>query len=210
MSGRSGADLHDLKNPLAAVVTNLDLAARDIAEAIARYGGSALLVALREEIEDAQRGADRLRDLVTDVAEGSSEQLVVAASDTEVAGRRHRILVIDDEPMMGRLVHRTLGVEHDVAIAHHATDALERISAGERFDLIFCDVMMPEMDGVELHAALTQQAPDQAAAMVFLTGGGFTPMMRARLDRLGSARIEKPFDIPALRAFVNARFTAAH
>jgi CheY-like chemotaxis protein len=198
---RSGLDLHELNNPLATVVTNLDLAVRDIDEAIAQHGGSPILLGLREALHDAQRGAERLRLLV-----GSDRAAAVAAPAADLPVERHPILVIDDEPLLGRLVQRTLGLEHDVAIVHQATEALARIVAGERFDLIFCDVMMPEMDGVELHAELAREAPEQAAAMVFLTGGGFTPTMRARLDRLGKVRIEKPFDIPALRAFVNARF----
>jgi CheY-like chemotaxis protein len=60
--------------------------------------------------------------------------------------------------------------------------ALQRITAGERFDIIVCDLMMPQMTGMDLHAALTRAAPDQAARMVFLTGGAFTERARRFLE----------------------------
>ncbi len=199
-----GFDAHQFNNPLAALVTNLELASRDIDEAIAVHGDTALLVALREEIRDARRGAERLHQVVRELA-GDRSDPPTATSAVPVASRRGRVLVVDDEPLMGRLVQRTLGTEHEVVVTLQATEALARIGAGDRFDLILCDVMMPEMTGVELHAELMRWVPDQAGSMVFLTGGGFTTSLRATLDALGCARIEKPFDIPALRAFVNGR-----
>ena len=59
-------------------------------------------------------------------------------------------------------------------------DALARITAGERFDVILCDLMMPHMTGMDLHAALAGAVPEQAERMIFMTGGAFTPSARAR------------------------------
>lgn len=52
-----------------------------------------------------------------------------------------------------------------------ADEALRLIEGGERYDVILCDLMMPVMTGMELHDALSRFAPDQANAMVFMTGG---------------------------------------
>ena len=82
---------------------------------------------------------------------------------------------------------------------------LDRIEKGERFDVIMCDLMMPEMTGMDLHARLSQSRPSDAARMVFLTGGAFTTEAREFLDRVTNHRVEKPFDPVALRALVRDR-----
>ena len=46
--------------------------------------------------------------------------------------------------------------------------------------------------------------PDQAACMVFLTGGAFTPQARTFLSEVGNVQVEKPFDAHKLRVLVNA------
>ena len=56
-----------------------------------------------------------------------------------------------------------------------ARQAIELIDHGERFDVILSDLMMPEMTGMDFHAALLRSAPDQAGKMVFMSGGAFSP-----------------------------------
>jgi CheY-like chemotaxis protein/anti-sigma regulatory factor (Ser/Thr protein kinase) len=121
------------------------------------------------------------------------------------ATRRGRILVVDDEPAIAKAVQRTLSREHEVVVLESAVTALERIRAGERFDVILCDLMMPRMTGMDLHAALLQDEPSQSAAMIFLTGGAFTPHARKFLDEAPNLRMEKPFETMHLRAMVNDR-----
>jgi CheY-like chemotaxis protein len=98
-----------------------------------------------------------------------------------------------------------LGAEHDVEVLDSAHEALHKIEAGERFDVILCDLMMPRMTGMDLHAELLRAAPEQAAQMVFLTGGAFTAGARAFLDGIPNRRIHKPFDVQELRSVVNDR-----
>jgi CheY-like chemotaxis protein len=120
-----------------------------------------------------------------------------------VARRRGRILVVDDEPMIAKSLQRFLSVEHDVLGLGSAGEALAQIRAGERFDVILCDLMMPQMTGMDLHAELSRVAREQAARMIFVTGGAFTPRARAFLDETPNQRIEKPFDVRQLRALIN-------
>jgi CheY-like chemotaxis protein len=75
--------------------------------------------------------------------------------------------------------------------------------------LILCDLMMPQMTGMQLHAALVEKAPTQAERMVFLTGGAFTPGARAFLEAVPNEYLEKPFDREQLRALVNRKVSAA-
>jgi CheY-like chemotaxis protein len=81
--------------------------------------------------------------------------------------------------------------------------ALDLIRRGERYDVIFCDLMMPQITGMELHAELLRSQPEQAANVVFLTGGAFTAAAREFLDEVPNRRLEKPFDLKELRRLVN-------
>jgi CheY-like chemotaxis protein len=117
--------------------------------------------------------------------------------------RRARILVVDDERMIGHVVQRTLGRDHDVVALTSGTDALRRLLAGERYDLILCDLMMPLMSGMELHESVRRIVPDQAERFVFITGGAFTPSAREFLDSVGNRQVEKPFSVEVLTRLVN-------
>jgi CheY-like chemotaxis protein len=131
-----------------------------------------------------------------------------APSRTQAAdAAKARILVIDDEDMIGMILRRALK-GHDVTVLSSAKDALTRIVAGERYDAILCDLMMPEMTGVEFHAALTAQFPDQARALMFLTGGAFNSETAAFLAAVPNERLEKPFDIARLRETINNHLRA--
>jgi signal transduction histidine kinase len=121
------------------------------------------------------------------------------------AARRGRLLIVDDEVMFAKAVARSLRDEHDVAVAASAGDALARVRAGERYDVIVCDLMMPQMTGMELHAEVVRVAPEQAARIVFVTGGAFTAGARAFLDAVPNQRLEKPFESQQLRAVLNDR-----
>jgi len=125
------------------------------------------------------------------------------------ARRRGRILVVDDEPTIAKAVQRTLSAEHEVVGIGSAEEALKRIRAGERFDVILCDLMMPQMTGMDLHAELSRVAREQADRMIFLTGGAFTDRARGFLDETPNQRIEKPFDVRHLRALINDRILGA-
>jgi signal transduction histidine kinase len=129
----------------------------------------------------------------------------ISGTPAAVAGRRGHVLVVDDEAAFGIIARRVLSPQHDVTAVTSAAGALEAVRAGNRFDVILCDLMMPQMTGMDLHAELSRLAPDQAARMVFLTGGAFTAGAQRFLDKVPNQRIEKPFDNENLRALVNER-----
>ena len=118
---------------------------------------------------------------------------------------RGRVLVIDDEKDLTDVTQDGLSSWHDVRATQDARQALEWIAAGERFDLILCDMMMPLMTGMEFHARLAGMLPEQAVKVVFMTGGAFTPRAREFLARLPNLRLEKPFDLGHILALVGAQ-----
>ena len=119
--------------------------------------------------------------------------------------RRARILVVDDEPMIGTSVRRSLGNDHHVVAVTSAVEALEILESGQRFDLILCDLMMPVMTGMDFHSRLAALDPAQLERTVYVTGGAFTPRAREFLDQIENQKIDKPFDLQQLRALVRAR-----
>lgn len=121
------------------------------------------------------------------------------------SGKRGRVLVIDDEVMVAKAIQRVLSLEHEVVALEQAALALEKIKSGERFDVILCDLMMPQMTGMDLHAELSRFDPELAGRVIFLTGGAFTVAARAFLAEVENQRVEKPFDTQHLRALVNDR-----
>ncbi len=121
-------------------------------------------------------------------AESISSDALAAISDM-----RPRVLVIDDEPLVRRAIERSLEAEHDVVSAASAAEALAILERGEPFDLVLCDLMMPDMTGMDVSARLSKERPDVASRMVFLSGGAFTPEAAAFLAAAGRRHVEKPF-----------------
>jgi CheY-like chemotaxis protein len=119
------------------------------------------------------------------------------------AVRRGNLLVIDDEESLAQALRRFLSGEHDVTAVYRARDALDLLELGTRYDVVLCDLMMPQITGMELHAEVSRLDPAQAARFVFLTGGAFTPSAREFLLTTTNRRIEKPFDLKDVRRIVN-------
>ena len=118
--------------------------------------------------------------------------------------RRGRVLIIDDEVAFASSLKRILSRDHEVELLVRAGDALAQIRAGTRYDAILCDLMMPEMTGMEFHALLLDLAPEQADRMILVTGGAFTIAAQQFLERLRTPWFEKPCVVADLRAAVDA------
>jgi CheY-like chemotaxis protein len=105
---------------------------------------------------------------------------------------RARILVLDDEPEVANVLRRIL-CDHDVTVLTSAQATLELIGTGKPIDLIFSDLMMPEMSGMEFHAELSRRFPALAQRVIFVSGGAFSPKASAFLEAVENPRLEKPF-----------------
>jgi CheY-like chemotaxis protein len=117
--------------------------------------------------------------------------------------------VVDDERLVAESFRRILSDEFTVTAITQPEQALAQITSGEWFDVILCDVMMPAMNGVELRNRIEGHAPDQAARIVFVTGGIVRPEVRALLERVPNAWLEKPIDIEGLRDLIRRRVRSA-
>lgn len=119
---------------------------------------------------------------------------------------RSRILIVDDDPRVAQLLADMLCEQHDVEVEGSATTALARLTAGERYDVIFCDLMMPNMTGMEFQQGLEARVPELAERTIFVTGGAFTPRARAFVSGLADRALAKPFRLVELeRAIARIR-----
>jgi CheY-like chemotaxis protein len=116
---------------------------------------------------------------------------------------RARVLVIDDEPAILRAFRRVL-YTHDVSVATSGSEAMHQLAEGVPFDAIFCDVMMPEMSGVEVYQRIQEQHPGQEHKVVFMTGGAFAEPAAHFIESVANPKLKKPFTGTSVRALVAA------
>jgi CheY-like chemotaxis protein len=110
---------------------------------------------------------------------------------------RARILAVDDQAPVLHVLQRMLR-GHDVVCVESAREALDRIEAGDTFDLILSDVMMPGMSGLDFYEALLGRDPDLARRVVFLSGGAVSERADAFLRSVPNPLINKPFTLAVL------------
>jgi PAS domain S-box-containing protein len=117
-------------------------------------------------------------------------------------GARARVLVLDDEPQIANTLRELLAAEHDVVATTSAFDALAAVRSGGAFDVIFCDLVMPGMDGIEFYRVLRKQYPGLEQSVVFMTGGAFTRVAAEFLASVDNRHLEKPFSIGLIERIV--------
>ncbi|HVI00479.1 MAG TPA: response regulator [Enhygromyxa sp.] len=117
---------------------------------------------------------------------------------------RSRILVIDDEPNIGRSFARSLP-EHDVIFVDSGREGIRRLDEGERFDVIFCDVMMPDLTGRDVHEQIGERHSSMLERIVFMTGGAFTERASEFIERVNARRVDKPFDVATIRTVLREK-----
>jgi CheY-like chemotaxis protein len=109
-----------------------------------------------------------------------------------------RILIIEDEEMILSLFALALR-EHEVRTTTSAEEALALLEADESFDLIVCDLMMPNMSGVDFYERLLVSRPELARRVVFLTGGAMGSRVSDFLQSVPNPCLFKPFELSDLR-----------
>ena len=116
---------------------------------------------------------------------------------------RARILVIDDERAVRELISVALAIEgHDVHTAENGKEALDLIGQ-HRYDLVFCDLRMPEMDGQQLYEEVQRDYPQVLKRIVFVTAQAHSSDYGPFLRTTGIPVIEKPFTLSQLRQAVS-------
>lgn len=141
------------------------------------------------------RADDRDDDVPSDAPAG---QPVRPAS----SGRRLRVLVVDDEPLIATTLQLLLD-EHEVRSIGSGVEARDLFHSGAAFDLILCDLALGDLDAIELSAWLEGHRPELLPRLVIMTGGATSPEGDAFLRRLPPGRrLDKPFPTSAVLRIV--------
>jgi nitrogen-specific signal transduction histidine kinase/ActR/RegA family two-component response regulator len=134
----------------------------------------------------------------------------VAASGVGIRARsrervtiRARILIIDDEPLLGQTLRFAFQDRHDVEVAASGREALERLTTDVAFDLVLCDLMMPEVSGEHVYRAVRERSPSLLPRFVFMTGGAFTERSQEFLAQFDGRQLEKPFNIDEVESLLS-------
>jgi PAS domain S-box-containing protein len=150
----------------------------------------------------------RESDAPRDIPSVSATTRIAPRSETTA-----RVLVVDDEPSIGTALGELLAAEHEVVSVRSAREALTLLLSEEHFDVVFCDVIMPQMSGIDLYRSLRTERPGLERRIVFMSGGAFTSSTAEFLASVDNRRIEKPFSVGLIekivRDMVRGRMRAA-
>jgi CheY-like chemotaxis protein len=116
-----------------------------------------------------------------------------------------RILVIDDEPGMTQLLGRILRNGHVVVQESDPRRAVARVVAGERFDLVLCDLMMAPIGGLEVYEGVAQAAPEMAVRFMLMTGGTTSYELERKVANWRHGVLYKPFNVADVLALVRSK-----
>ena len=195
VSGLVAGLAHEINNPLAALMSNLEWLARRIPPEDRTVFG------------EAQQAASRIATIVRELrvvigaGGGSEPPEVPSVGDQPV---RAKVLIVDDDDLVLRSVARVVGKKHDVATASSA--ALALLAIGEQatpFDAVVCDVTMPGIDGLGFYDQVRRLGSGLERKIIFMTGG--TGGLRDPSDHLAhlpNPCIEKPIRTPSLFAAI--------
>ncbi|MEJ7728362.1 MAG: response regulator [Polyangiaceae bacterium] len=119
------------------------------------------------------------------------------------ACRRGRVLIVDDEAQVAAALRRTLVDDHEVCIETSGSAALALLARDPGFDVILCDLMMPDTTGMDVFESLSAEQPTLCERVVFITGGTFTARAMSFRDRVPNRFLDKPFDTQSVRRVVS-------
>ncbi len=120
-----------------------------------------------------------------------------------VPRKRLSVLLIDDDEELGEVLQQVLATECDVTLLHDGREAIAKLVSPESdFDLVVCDLMMPDVSGMDVFEETSRTRPDLTNRFVFMTGGAFTPRSRAFVKSIRAPLLAKPFEMNVLRDLV--------
>ncbi|HEX9976837.1 MAG TPA: response regulator [Dehalococcoidales bacterium] len=110
---------------------------------------------------------------------------------------KRKILVVDDEPNVRRLVHTILNKDFTVFEAEDGKQAVD-IAGTQKPDLILMDMMMPRMDGLTACYAIKNDPTTRSIPVLMLTAIGFELNVKLSQQMGADAYMTKPFTSQAL------------
>ena len=154
---------------------------------------------------ESEVGRGTLVRVVMPIPEGIVPVVERVSSLPPPSVKNRRLLVVDDDVLVARTLVRLLS-EHRVEVATSGRDAMAKLaSEGNEFDLVLCDLMMPDVTGMDLYEEVEKQQPGLAARFVFISGGGVTERSRRFLETHADRVLPKPIDSAQLTRLLAKR-----
>lgn len=119
------------------------------------------------------------------------------ATSTE-SGPCQRVLVVDDEEPVRRMLQRLLGeLGHQTTTVGDVDTALQEL-ATHHYDLVITDLRMPQKSGFDLCDAISRTYPQLADRIIFISGDTLSSLKPQQKEQLHGRLLTKPFSIPQL------------
>ncbi|MBC7742555.1 MAG: response regulator [Bdellovibrionaceae bacterium] len=113
------------------------------------------------------------------------------------------VVIIDDDVDLLETMKEIVSEEHKTNAFLNAADALFYLTENSNVDVIICDLMMPNMGGIEFYERLKVQAPQLLNRIIILTGGSFTAKTAHFLNQPDIRAFEKPLRKDELLNLIN-------
>src|SRR5882724_8354915 len=138
--------------------------------------------------------------------QASSVKVVTLDIDEEVAplkGPAGRVLLLEDRDDFREVLHDHLAFRsYEVTSVRSGVEGLREIMKGA-FDLIICDMMIPQVGGEMFYWAVTRVRPATARRFIFFTGHKNNPAMEFFFGRVNATVLIKPFKLAALDSTIH-------
>lgn len=130
--------------------------------------GSTFTLNMPMQVLSPSQQEEVLKQEVKDIVEPSKKIYDAVFAPITIAGEKPRLLVVEDNPDMGKYLVQILEGQYQCVLATDGEEAIKQLKNG-RFDCITSDVMMPNMDGFELRAAINQNKDWKQIPFLLLT-----------------------------------------
>src|SRR5216110_1947968 len=145
-----------------------------------------------------QRSLDQVIRKQNASASPEAELKVYEIPDEESQMRQRTILLLDDESQVAAVLKDYLeSRSFHVTTAKDGVEGLKKIMASN-FDVILCDLMMPNLPGDMFYLAVQRTKPQLCKKFIFMTGYAGDPKWQAFITRVKGVVLAKPFEFQLL------------
>ena len=117
----------------------------------------------------------------------------------------NRVLLLEDEPVIARVLKRILAAEgFEADVAENGQVAKDKINAGNHYDIFIFDIRTPVISGIQLYEYLEKEHPALTNQVIFATGDYMNSTTRQFLDRVNRPFLAKPYTPAQVKSMINS------